>query len=125
MSTMGGPHPSENTFHELNHISLPLQRLFLMVSRNKIESSIITFVEPEAIKCTCSRFLKNYICEHVVHSSVDLKERSVPMEYQDRPIGSGPVAGRHVSVQSQAKKMKKSLVTNLYCHELMSLPPRK
>ena len=93
--------------------------------RKNIESLIITFVEREAIKCTCSRFLKNYICEHVVHSSVDLKERSVPMEYQDRPIGSGPVAGRPVSLKSQAKKKKESIVTNLYCHELMSHPPRK
>jgi hypothetical protein len=72
--------------------------------RRKMESLIITFVEPERLKCTCSRFQKGYTCEHVLHTNVVLDERSMPLKYQDCQIGSGPVIGRPSSVNPQPRK---------------------
>jgi hypothetical protein len=69
-----------------------------------MEGLIVTFVKPDELKCTCSRFQKSYICEHVLATSVVLNEKTIPLRYSDTAVGSGPVVGRPRTVQPQQPK---------------------
>ena len=57
----------------------------------------------EDSKCSCSYYLKNYFCYHLIAIAVNEKVLNIPNEYKNVPIEAKPKRGRK-------PKAKKALV---------------